>query len=178
VTEGQSMPPTGTAADALRDGALVLLEVRKRRKSRDADVVTPRKPWRTHDSSAAQRRGPPSALIEEIVQELLEAGVDYSIGIGPLVTRPNGTMTPAVYFVVAGSDEGGFFTLIAGASDRASAADLREALAARLLREGPPIMVSVFDDELKLAIWCGEVWPADPEAARLVELITSERRRG
>ena len=94
--------------------------------------------------------------------------------------RPNGavTTTPEVYFAVVGSDEGGLFTLLAGAGDRAGAADLRSAVTARLVAEWPPVMVRAFDDELELAEWAVRQWPNDPAATTIVATITAERRGG
>ena len=83
-----------------------------------------------------------------------------------------------VYFAVVGSDEGGLFTLLAGAGDRAGAADLRSAVTARLVAEWPPVMVRAFDDELELAEWAVRQWPNDPAATTIVATITAERRGG
>jgi hypothetical protein len=165
------MPHAESGANAPPGGSPVLLEARRRRKYC--------KPWRTHDS-AAQYHGGQSALVEQIARDLLEVGVDQRIGVGPLVARPAGaaTATPPVYFIVVAADEGGLFTLLAGGADSASAADLRDAVVARLLWEGPPITVRAFDDELELAIWAARQWPDDREATTLVTAITAERRRG
>jgi len=164
------MPHAETAANALPAGSLVLLEVRRRRKKAKVPPATmaydARPDW--------LRQGRQPAIVEGIIEELLDAGVDHQIGIGPLVARPNGavTTTPEVYFAVVGSDEGGLFTLLAGA------ADLRSAVTARLVAEWPPVMVRAFDDELELAEWAVRQWPNDPAATTIVATITAERRGG
>jgi len=170
------MPHAETAANALPAGSLVLLEVRRRRKKAKVPPATmaydARPDW--------LRQGRQPAIVEGIIEELLDAGVDHQIGIGPLVARPNGavTTTPEVYFAVVGSDEGGLFTLLAGAGDRAGAADLRSAVIARLVAEWPRVTVWAADDELELAEWAVRQWPNDPAATTIVATITAERRGG
>ena len=158
------------ATNALRDGALVLLEVCKRRKSRDAEVVTAR--WRTHDG-VPQRHRPLPAVVAELVEELEDCA---AVGVGPLVRGVSGAPAP-VYFIVASSTPAtGYFTLIAGAPDASMATDLRTAVIARLIAER--LALQTFRDEADLARWCGQQWPDDPIASKLVAVITAERRCG
>ena len=83
------MPHAETAANALPAGSLVLLEVRRRRKKAKVPPATmaydARPDW--------LRQGRQPAIVEGIIEELLDAGVDHQIGIGPRVARPNGAVT-------------------------------------------------------------------------------------
>jgi hypothetical protein len=171
----QPMPSAATGTNTLPVGSSVLLEARRRRQLPEYRS----RPAMAFDSAALQSGSRP-ALVEALAHELLDAGVDHRIGIGPLVTRPPGAMpsTPTIYFAIAGCDEEGLFTLLAGAEDRAGAADLRDALIARLVREWPPVTVWAVDDELKLAEWALRQWPDDPAATTIVATITAERKRG
>ena len=171
VTELRFVPRGETAADALPVGALALLEARRRRQ-----LPYRYRPEMAFDSAAQYRGGQP-ALVEQIAEEL--DGCD-AVGVGPLVGRAAGaaTATPEVYFAIAAADESGLFTLLAGAADRASAASLRDAVLAGLVREWPPRTVWAVDDELKLAEWALRQWPDDPAATTIVATITAERKRG
>jgi hypothetical protein len=157
------MPYAETAAYALRAGALVLVEVGRRQY---------RKPWRTHDGVSPRHR-PLPAVVEELVEELEDCA---AVGVGPLVRGVNGMPAP-VYFIVASSAAAtGYFTLIGGAPDARMATDLRNAVIARLITER--LALQTFRDEADLARWCGQQWPDDPIASKLVEVITAERMRG
>jgi hypothetical protein len=152
----------------------------------DCTLVNPQRSsrlrgWRTYDSP--QSRPPSSASLslteigERIVAQLLRSDI-HVIMIGPLVLRAALFIdVPEVYFTLATRDDGGFFTIVAGAETAGDAKKVRKAVVAQLQAYRPAKVLLRFDDELALAKACAELWPGAETAAILAQ-VASERRPG
>jgi hypothetical protein len=121
-----------------------------------------------HDRRKAKARGYPTSEAAAVC-EFLDRTVLYNapeapmVGVGPLVWGINPTDGRHWYFVCASADADGEFhidCLTIKNDDREWAERTRSALLMELVTR-PPIVVNDFDDEVRLAAFCRDLWPSE-----------------